>query len=114
MGYVTWRVLPDPDELGRDLFDAGRIIPPGYRESFRATLPPAGGRIVVRTVATRKAKVRVLVEGNDVGALEIEPADTWTEPSLALPSGLPTEAKIDLVAEEGEWIDHHVWIVATR
>ncbi|NUP09823.1 MAG: hypothetical protein HOW73_27570 [Polyangiaceae bacterium] len=112
IGFVTWRVLPDPDEKGRDLFDAGRIIPPGYRESFRLPMPAGGGRLIVRTVATKVATVRVLVEGQDLGVITIAPSETWVEPSIDIPPGFPSKSCVELVAEEGEWVDHHVWTIA--
>ena len=111
MGFVTWRALPDPKHRARDLFDAGRIVPPSYAETFEITAPPSGGRLVVRTVAVRGATVRVKVEGNDLGTIEIAPSETWTEPAIELPAGLPERAKVELTAEHGEWIDYHVWTV---
>lgn len=114
LGFVVWRVLPDPEESGRDVFDAGRIIPPGHREAFEIALPSGGGRLIVRTVATRSAKVRVLVDGKDLGLLAIEPSETWTEPGIDLPAGLPTVGRVELAPEEGELVDYHVWTVARR
>lgn len=112
IGFVVWRALPDPHKRGKDVFDAGRIIPPGHQESFDMGLPPNGGRIIVRTVATQSATVRVIIDGTDIGTIAVNPGDTWVEPSLALPASLPSTGRVTLVAEEGEWVDYHVWITS--
>ena len=39
MGRVTYRVLDDPEDARKDLFDAGRLIPDGESESAEMALP---------------------------------------------------------------------------
>ncbi len=110
-GWVVWHVLADPEDPRDDLFDAGRILHKGERETARIALPRGGGRLIARTAATSKAWVRVLVDDKEVGKLEVKPSDGWAEPSIILPAGLPAEATLTLEPIEGEWTDYHVWVV---
>jgi len=114
MGFVVWRVLPDPGYKKRDLFDAGRIIPATQRESFQLKLPVAGGRLIARTIATRASSVRVSVDGQLIGELDVMASDTWSEPSVVLPGGLPAHGRVELQAEGADWVNFHVWVVESR
>lgn len=109
-GRVVWRALPSPNDRGRDLFDAGRTIAEGERESFEITLPRDGGRLVVRTVDTDSSTIRVLVEGQDLGTLDVRASETWSELWIELPKDLPIEGRVELVAHSGSWTNYHVFI----
>lgn len=112
-GFVSYHVLPDPLDPQRDRFDAGRLIPGGRTETARVRAPrgPDGGRLVVRTVATRRVLVRATADGRELGTLEIDAGSGWTEASLDLPAGLPESFTLTLTPVEGEWANHHVWIL---
>jgi hypothetical protein len=112
MGFVDFRVLADPGDRGRDLFDAGRVIPGGQRETARLKAPRGKGRLIVRTVVGKKAVLEVSAGGRPLGKIALKPTRGWIEPSLDLPAGLPAELDLTLVPIEGEWLDTHVWIVA--
>lgn len=115
MGFIQLRVLADPDAPREGLFDAGRIIPNGQIEHARLRMPTLGGRLIARSAATTESVVDVVVDGRRLGALVIEPeADGWLEASLDLPPGLPPEALVTLQPVEGEWTNHHVWVVTTE
>lgn len=111
-GFVDFRVLEDPADRTRDLFDAGRVIPGGRSERARVTSPVGAGRLIVRSAASHRARVEVRANGKVIGSLTIEPdARGWTEPSLALPAGVGEPFDLDLTPVEGEWTDYHVWVV---
>jgi hypothetical protein len=110
-GFVVWRVLEDPAKPARDLFDAGRIVPQSFEETFDLDLPTDGGALIVRSVAVGEADVAVHVDGKEIGVLELRPGPGWIEPSIPLPAGLPARAKVRLEARRGEWVDYHVWSV---
>jgi len=114
MGFITMRVLEDPDQPEDGLFDAGRVIPNAEVESATLKLPTTGGRLIARTVTSAPARVEVQIDGRVIGTLELEPTDGWIEPSIELPSGLPAEGRVTLRPVEGAWDDHHVWIVESR
>ncbi len=111
MGFVDFRVLADPADPNHDLFDAGRVIPTGQKETFRLRGPRGRGRLIVRTVVGKKAVLEVSVGGSPLGKITLKPTKSWIEPSLALPPGLPTALDLTLTPIEGEWLDTHVWIV---
>jgi len=75
-GWTDMRILPDPADPRRDMFDAGRRIAVGKRESFDARGLIMGKRIhlVVRTAQEARTTVRVRVDGRDAGAAASEPA----------------------------------------
>jgi hypothetical protein len=111
MGFVDFRVLGDLLDPRRDLFDAGRTIPDGERETARVRAPGEGGRLVVRTVVAHPVAVEVRVDGRPVGRIPLRPSKHWIEPSLDLPAGLPAEVELSLTPVGGEWLDCHVWIL---
>ncbi|MDI1478058.1 hypothetical protein [Polyangium sp. y55x31] len=111
MGFVVHRVLPEPGQKLRELFDAGRIVPHGEPERARMNAPKRGGRLVVRTVSGRQAAAEVRVDGRLLGKLEARPGPTWTEPSIDLPTDLPPRFELAITPVEGEWITYHVWIL---
>lgn len=112
-GYVVHRVLPDPRKPTRDLFDAGRIVPPGAVERATLTLPTSGGRLIVRTTATSTARVvKVRVAGEPRDDLHLPIGEGWVEASIDLPAGLPPRGTVELEAVDHEWIDHHVWVLS--
>ena len=111
MGFVVHRVLPEPGQRLRDLFDAGRIVPHGEPELAMMNAPKRGGRLVVRTVAGRQAAAEVRVDGRLLGKLEARPGPTWTEPSIVLPADLPPRFQLAITPVEGEWITYHAWIL---
>jgi hypothetical protein len=111
MGFVDFHVLPDPERRGRDLFDAGRIIPPGQRETARARAPHGRGRLVVRTAVAHPTRVEVTADGRAIGHIKLQPSRGWTEASLDLPAGLPSEFELGLSPVEQGWMNCHVWIL---
>ncbi len=126
-GFVDFRVLPDPERPEDDLFDAGRVIAPGQRETMRVTLPSGARRLVLRSPPEIKAKVDVRIDEQRAGQLVLEgvpdpkspskgpklPRGAWVEVSLALPEGQAGNRTLSLVAVEGAFVDYHVWIVAS-
>lgn len=101
-GFVDFRVLPDPREPEEDLFDAGRVIAPGQRETMRVTLPPGAKRLILRSPPEIKAIIDVLVDGRSAGKLELAglppaarkapPRDAEPAPSKDAPPSSPRPA----------------------
>lgn len=111
MGFVAFHVLPHPREPKRDRFDAGRVIPGGRSESARLAAPRGAGRLVARTVTPRPARVEVRAGDRALGELRFPGGAAWAEAELALPAGLPETLALTLTPVEGEWVDHHLWIL---
>lgn len=110
-GFVEYNVLPHPREPGRELFDAGRVIPAGSRETARVRAPRGPGRLIVRTAASHPAVVEARADNRPLGRLSIHHGRGWAEAALDLPADLPATFELSLIAVEGGWSDHHVWIL---
>ena len=113
-GWTDMRVLPDPLDATRDMFDGGRRIAGGKRESFVSNLVLGKkGVLVVRTAQEATATVRVFIDGADAGTFTVKRTDGWAETPFALPRELVHDhAKIELVNEgPGDLLDHHLWVM---
>jgi hypothetical protein len=112
MGFIQLRILADPLQPKKGLFDAGRIIPNGQVERARIRTPTVGGRLVARTAAAIETTAEVRIDGRPIGRWVAEPeADGWLELSVDIPPGLPAEASLEIAPIEGEWVNHHVWVI---
>ena len=111
MGYVCYRVLADPANAKRDLFDAGRQIPEGQVETARMRAGVGPSRLVLRTAAAHGATIDVGVNGSIVGSVVVARSDGWEEVSIDLPAGLVGDFELTLRPVKGEWINHHGWVV---
>jgi hypothetical protein len=114
MGFVDFRVLAEPVQTTRDLFDAGRVIPPGQSEIAVMRAPRAGGRLVLRSAVTHRTVVEVHVAGNAIGRVTLDPAPGWSEASLDLPTGLPAYFQLQLTPIDRDWFDCHAWILEPK
>jgi hypothetical protein len=124
-GFVSFRVLGDPEDTAHDLFDAGRVIAPGQRETMRVRLGAGHNRVIVRTPPDSRAKIDVLVDGRPAGQIALSgvsrsskkaggagPAPgAWVEASIALPAARAGVVTLSLVVVEGAFVDSHVWVV---
>lgn len=114
-GWTEMRVLPDPADPRRDMFDAGRRIAVGKRESFDARGLVLGKRVhlVVRTAQEASTKVRVRVDGRDVGVITLERTDGWEETGFLIGEEHVRGATIhvELTNEgPGDFLDYHLWL----
>jgi len=126
-GFVDFRVLADPGDLDRDLFDAGRVIAPGQRETMRVRTDFGALRLILRSAPEINAKIDVLVDGRPAGQMTLRGvppergtkrpkqamSGVWIETSLALPAMGRGFAEVSLVAVEGAFVSFHVWIAAS-
>ena len=113
MGYVGYRVLPDLRDRDRDLFDAGRFIPEGQKETATLQAPAGPARLFVRTVGERQTHVDVYVNGQKAGQINVFEGPSFVEPSMPLPAMDGGPFELTLVAGPGGFWDAHVWVVST-
>jgi hypothetical protein len=113
-GFVDAKILPDPRNRQKDLFDAGRRIPEGRAESFKMRLAATRKtRLLARSAPEHKTTVEVTVDGKHIGRLELSPVDGWAEAAIDLPP-LETERDVQITLTPisgGDWVDHHLWAV---
>lgn len=114
MGFVDFRVLAEPIQTTRDLFDAGRVIPAGQSEIAVLRAPGPGGRLVLRSAVSHRTAIQVHAAGNAIGRVTLDPAEGWSEASLDLPPNLPSYFQLQLTPIDGDWLDCHAWIVEPK
>jgi hypothetical protein len=114
-GWTEMRVLPDPADPHRDMFDGGRRIAVGKRESFDARGLVLGKRIhlILRVAQEGDTTVRVRVDGRDVGTMPLPRTDAWEEKAFLIPNEFVQErARVELVNEgPGDFVNYHAWIM---
>jgi hypothetical protein len=114
-GWTEMRILPDPDDPRHDMFDGGRRIAVGKRESFDAPGLVFGKRVhlVVRTAQEGPTTVRVRVNGIDAGTLGLERTNGWEETGFLVDERFVQSDKIriELTNEgPGDFLDYHLWV----
>lgn len=114
-GWTDMRILPDPADAQKDLFDGGRRIAVGKHESFEAKGLVLGKRavLVVRVAPENTTHVRVRIDGADAGTITLERGAGWEEKPFELPEGLVTDRmRVELGNEgPGDFVDFHAWIL---
>lgn len=114
MGFVVYRVLSDPGNPAKDLFDAGRIVPGGQREKAILQAPSGPGRLIVRTLAGESRSLEVWAGGNKIGTINVGQESGWIEKSIELPAGLASPMTLELSRPSGDFVIYHLWITETR
>ncbi|HSO35369.1 MAG TPA: hypothetical protein VLT33_22725 [Labilithrix sp.] len=113
-GWTDMRILPDPADPKRDMFDAGRRIAVTRRERFtaRGLTPGMPAHLVVRVAPESKTRIRVRIDGRDAGAFELERTNGWLEVPLAIGGALVTEEMhVELTNDgPGDFVDFHEWL----
>ena len=113
-GWTDMRVLPDPTDPRRDMFDAGRRIAVGKSERWvaRNLTPGAPAHLVVRVAPESNTHVRVRIDGIDAGAIDLERAAEWREVAFPIAADrIKGEVRIELTNDgPGDFVDFHEWL----
>ncbi len=112
VGFLTMKRLPHPARPDRDLWDAGRIVPPDTIVTFDLRRLTEGRELtlVFRTAPIEKARVRIVIDGAEVGHLDLVPSDAWREPAVVVPgTRVKPSIRVRLEAVSGEHVLHHLW-----
>jgi hypothetical protein len=114
-GWTDMRILPDPADAMKDMFDGGRRIAVGKNESFDARGLVLGKpfHLVVRLAQESATSVRIRVDGKDAGKLDVTRTNGWEEKGFLVGEQLVTNAspRIELTNEgPGDFVDYHLWI----
>ncbi len=113
-GWTDMKILPDPVDPARDLFDGGRILYAQGSERFTlSNLDPHRPAILAfRSAPTGDARLRVRLGGAEVATIALAPRDGWDERTLAIHADQVT-SPLEVVIENdgpGELSLFHVWI----
>jgi len=113
-GWTEMRVLPDPVDTHVDMFDGGRRIALDRSESFdvRGLVLGRSARLIVRTAQENQTRVRVRIDEQDAGAIELDTSGGWADTPFTLREELVRGSmRVSLTNEgPGDFVDYHVWI----
>lgn len=113
-GAVTMKLLADPSDPRRELWDGGRVLGGAVQLDavLRGPSPGRAARLVLRTAPAAPARLRVSLDGVTLGEPSLEPGSRWVEPSLPLPASStsgPRALRIEPLAGEASLF--HVWLL---
>ena len=113
-GWTDMKVLADPADDRRDMFDSGRRIPAHRSEHFKVRGLRAGqiANLIIRSAPDTTARVILRVNGAPVMQLELVPTEGWVEGAAEIPIAhvLP-ELDIELFNQgPGDFVDYHAWV----
>ncbi|HEY6081613.1 MAG TPA: hypothetical protein VIW29_22515 [Polyangiaceae bacterium] len=112
VGFVLMKMLPNPSQPRLDLWDAGRIVPGGVRESFTLSGldPTRPVTLIVRAAPTEKLRLTVEGDPNLEKQVELPARDGWLEQRIEL--GVPGVSRLPLrLVTDAEHVFFHVWAV---
>lgn len=116
-GFVTMKILPHPARPAEELWDAGRVIPPGASVEFvlRGFEKGRAGRLLVRVAPPQRATVTARVGSAPPCARSLEPVDGWQEIGFDVrASDTGGDVPVSLAAERSEVVVYHAWGVERR
>jgi hypothetical protein len=113
-GWTDMKILADPADGRRDMFDGGRRIAAGKSERFvlRNLTPGKPAHLIVRSAPDAVARVFVRVFGKAIVELELERANGWVEGEVAIPADrVGAEIAIEMWNQgPGDFVDYHTWV----
>jgi hypothetical protein len=116
-GHLTMKLLADPNDPQRDLWDAGRLASPPLALEFRLKTLEAERPVTLyfRVAPEQPAKFDVSVDGSRVGRVALEPSDSWREVPLHIgPVDRASPLTVRLTSTEGGFALYHVWVTQPR
>ncbi|MBN2192350.1 MAG: hypothetical protein JW751_06005 [Polyangiaceae bacterium] len=114
IGHVDMKILAHPERPSSELWDGGRLIPPGGTERFvvRGIRPGRPFAVVLRMAPTRPVKVSLSVGGWQ-GTLEVQADDAWQHPRLVVPAAASVGEEVEVtVRADTERVSYHLWVVS--
>ncbi len=112
--FVDMKMLGDPRDKQRDLWDAGRIFAPDQQATFQLAgfTPGQATRLLVRVAPAQRASLLIDVGGERVGELVLEPSDQWQERELAVPPQLVKDRlELRVTGGSGGNVVYHLFAV---
>jgi hypothetical protein len=109
-GYVDMKLLPDPREPKRDLFDAGRRLGYGLGYQFKLRLAESEATMLLRVAPSAPARLEIRVNDRPPTELPLTPADRWQEIRVRL-SKVHRGSEVTITAKEGEFVLYHVFVL---
>jgi hypothetical protein len=113
VGHVLMKLLPNPSLPREDLWDAGRVVPPGVRESFTLSGldPERPVALIVRAAPTEPIALELEADPNVKKHSLLPRRDGWVEQRIQLGTPGVTRLAVRLDALRVERVLFHVWAV---
>ena len=113
VGHVLMKLLQNPALPREDLWDAGRIVPPGVRESFTLSGldPERRVALIVRAAPTEATALELEAGPNIRKQVELPRRDGWLEQRIELGTPGVSSLAVRLNARSVERVLFHVWAV---
>ena len=113
VGHVLMKLLQNPALPHEDLWDAGRVVPPGVRESFTLSGldPERSVALIVRAAPTEVTVLELQAEPNVQKRLELPRRDGWLEQRIELGTPGVSRLAVRLSSPSVERVLFHVWAV---
>ena len=113
VGHVLMKLLQNPALPREDLWDAGRIVPPGVRESFTLSGldPERRVALIVRAAPTEATALELEADPNIRKQVELPRRDGWLEQRIELGTPGVSSLAVRLNAPSVERVLFHVWAV---
>ena len=113
VGHVLMKMLPHPRFAREDLWDAGRIVPPGVLESFTLSGldPTRPVTLVLRAAPTADGSLTLETDPDISKKVELPAKQGWVEQRVELGRLGVTQLPVRLKDERHERILFHVWAV---
>jgi hypothetical protein len=111
VGHVAMKLLPHPSLPREDLWDAGRIVPPGVIESFTLSgLDPARPvTLVIRAAPVVSSELTLEIDPNVFKQVPLAQTQGWLEQRVELGRLGMTRLVVRLKDDRAERILFHVW-----
>lgn len=113
VGHVAMKLLPNPALPREDLWDAGRIVPAGVRESFvlSGLDPERPIALILRAAPVEATQLELEADPNVQKRVELPRQDGWLEQRIELGSPGVSKLGVRLSAPHVEHVLFHVWAV---
>jgi hypothetical protein len=113
IGHVMMKMLPNPAFSREDLWDAGRIVPPGVRQSFTLSgldpLRPVA--LILRAAPTETLELALEADPNVAVRAKLPRKDGWLEQRVELGTPGVSQLSVRIEARNAELVLFHVWAV---
>jgi hypothetical protein len=112
LGYVTMKMLPDPDRPNAVLWDAGRVVPPGAGVRFGITgfTPRRSAVLRFRVAPAQSARLEVRVGDQSPQEVALPARDGWLHVDVPIAADQVDGAlEVRVTALDEEVVLYHAW-----
>jgi hypothetical protein len=111
VGQVQMKLLENPALPREDLWDAGRVVPQGVRESFTifGLDPERPVTLILRAAPSELVSLDVETDPEISKHVELPAHDGWLEQRVALGSPGASRLLVRVTGKRGEHVLFHIW-----